>query len=115
MKIKITGPERIPTVTPGKIYDAKAGAPNDAGERVYFIHHAGEWLAIRDRECEVVPERPLYRWRVVPPPRVDGGEVEVVGATRYEAVIAAAKVWRVPWTSVARACTFEKLGEVTAE
>lgn len=56
LKIKITGPERIPTVTPGKIYDAKAGAPNDAGEQVYFIHHAGEWLAIRASECEIVHE-----------------------------------------------------------
>lgn len=112
MKIKITGLERIPTVTPGKIYDAKAGAQNDAGERVYFIHHAGEWLAIRADECEVLPERPLYRWRVTHPAR---GPAEVVGATRYEAVIAAAKAWGVPWTSVARACTFEKLGEVTAE
>lgn len=54
----------------------------------------------------------VYRWKVTHP----GHEpAEAVGATRYEAVIAAAKVWRVPWTSVARACTFEKLEEVAAE
>lgn len=56
--------------------------------------------------------RPVYRWRVSHP----GHEpAEVVGTTRYEAIIAAAKVWRVPWTSVARACTFEKLEEVATE
>lgn len=56
--------------------------------------------------------RPVYRWRVTHP---EHGSAEVVGANRYEAVIAAAKKWRVPWTSVARACQFENLGEVTAE
>lgn len=56
--------------------------------------------------------RPAYRWRVTHP----GHEpAEVVGATRYEAVITAAKRWRVPWTTIARACTFEKLGEVASE
>lgn len=52
---------------------------------------------------------PVYRWRVTHPTR---DAVEVVGPRKYEAVIAAAKVWRVPWTSIARACTFEKLEEV---
>ena len=27
-------------------------------------------------------------------------------------MIAAAKLWRTRWTPIARACTFEKLGEV---
>lgn len=58
--------------------------------------------------------RPVYRWRVVPPPHIEGGEVEVVGASRYEAVIAAAKIWRVPWSKIARACTFERIEEVAA-
>ena len=112
MKIRITGPERIPTVEPGKIYDAKPGLPNDAGERVYFIHLAGEWLGIRANECEVLTEDPVYRWHVTHP---DHDPAEVVGRKKYNAVIAAAKVWRVPWTSVARACTFENLGEVALE
>lgn len=112
MKIRITGPERIPTVAPGKIYDAKAGAPSATGERVYYIHHAGEWLGIRASECEVLPEEPLFRWRVTHP----GHEpAEVVGRKKYNAVIAAAKKWGVPWTTVARACAFEKLGEVAPE
>lgn len=54
--------------------------------------------------------RPVYRWRVVPPPGSDFGEVEVLGASRYEAMIAAAEIWRTPWTPIARRCTFEKLG-----
>lgn len=63
--------------------------------------------------------RPVYRWRVAPPlyypsngNDIGPRPVEVVGANRYEAIIAAAKIWRVPWTAVARASTFEKLGEV---
>lgn len=56
--------------------------------------------------------RPAYRWRVTHP---DHESAEVVGASPYEAVIATAKIWRVPWTTIARACTFEKLGEVASE
>ncbi len=56
--------------------------------------------------------RPVYRWRVSPPPRASFETVEVLGASRYEAMIAAAKLWRTPWTPIARACAFEKLGEV---
>lgn len=81
----------------------------------------------RERECVAEIERlraaaphifpyrargPVYRWKVT---HHDHRPAEVVGATRYEAVIAAAKAWRVPWTSVARACIFEKLGEVAEE
>lgn len=57
--------------------------------------------------------RPVYRWRVVPPHQYGIDAVEVIGASRYEAIIAAAKLWRTPWTPIARACTFEKLGEWT--
>lgn len=59
--------------------------------------------------------RRVYRWRVSPPPGSGLEAVEVLGASRYEAVIAAAKLWRTPWTQIARACNadaFEKLGEV---
>ena len=56
-------------------------------------------------------KRPLYRWRVRHP---DHATVEVVGANRYDAVVAAAKLWGVPWTPIARACTFERLKEVEA-
>ena len=56
--------------------------------------------------------RRVYRWRVSPPPGSGFEAVEVLGASRYEAVIAAAKLWRTPWTQIARACTFERLGEV---
>ena len=56
--------------------------------------------------------RRVYRWRVSPPPGSSFEEVEVLGASRYEAMIAAAKIWRTPWTPIARTCTFEKLVEV---
>lgn len=52
---------------------------------------------------------PVYRWRVTHPER---GAVEVIGPRKYEAVLAAAKLWGVPWTSVARGCYFERLEEV---
>ena len=55
--------------------------------------------------------RTLYRWRIVPPHKYGIDAVEVIGASRYEAVIAAAKLWRTPWTPIARTCTLEKLGE----
>lgn len=46
----------------------------------------------------------------------DAGEYELDKDSEeragYEAMIAAAKLWRTPWTPIARACTFEKLGEV---
>lgn len=76
---------------------------------------AAEIERLRAAAPPIFPYRargPVYRWKVTHP----GHEpAEVVGATRFEAVIAAAKAWRVPWTSVARACVFEKLGEVAAE
>lgn len=56
--------------------------------------------------------RRVYRWRVSPPPGSSFKTVEVRGASRYEAMIAADKLWKTPWTPIARACTFEKLGEV---
>ena len=56
--------------------------------------------------------RQVYRWRVSPSPGSSFEAVEIIGASRYEAMIAAAKLWKTPWTPIARACTLEKLGEV---
>lgn len=53
--------------------------------------------------------RLVYRWKVTHPIH---GSAEVVGPTRYEAVIAAAKTWGARWTQIARECTFERLEEV---
>ena len=64
---------------------------------------------------------PVYRWRVTDPPRPvasagpERGAVEVIGPRIYEAALAAAKLWGVPWTSVARGCYFERLEEVTGK
>ena len=57
--------------------------------------------------------RPVYRWRVAPLPHYGMDAVEVLGVSCYEAIIAAAKLWRSPWTPLARVCTFENLGEWT--
>ncbi len=57
--------------------------------------------------------RPVYRWRVSPPLGSSLEIVEVLGTSRYDAMIAAAKLWRTPWTPIARACTIETLGEAT--
>lgn len=71
-----------------------------------------ERIERRREEGRKTMTRTLYRWRIVPLPKYGIDAVEVIGASRYEAVIAAAKLWRTPWTQIARACTFERLGEV---
>ena len=43
------------------------------------------------------------------------GEITVKGVNRYEAVIAAAKAWRVPWSQIARECEYIVLDEGGAE
>ena len=48
----------------------------------------------------------LYHYRVKHP---EYGEADVTAEDRLQAVCAAAKEWGVPWTAVARACTFERL------
>ena len=49
----------------------------------------------------------LYRWRIRHP---ELGEAEVVGKDKLQALVAAARGWKVRWTAIARACEFEKLG-----
>ena len=43
------------------------------------------------------------------------GEITVKGVNRYEAVIAAAKAWHVPWSQIARECEYIVLTEGGAE
>ncbi len=52
-----------------------------------------------------------YWWRITPPPEVKGGPVIVSGPRKYEAIIAAAKIWGVPWSKIATAARYERLGE----
>lgn len=52
--------------------------------------------------------RPVYRWTVS---HQKHGTADVTGADKLGAVTAAAKIWRVPWTSIARECEFTR-GEV---
>lgn len=51
----------------------------------------------------------IFHWTVSHPKH---GAESVVGADKLAAVTAAAKKWRVPWTSIARECDFDKGGLV---
>ena len=53
----------------------------------------------------------LYHYRVKHP---EYGEADVTAEDRLQAACAVAKEWGVPWTAVARACTFERLGPAPA-
>lgn len=53
-----------------------------------------------------------YKWKVTHPER---GSVEVVAATRYEAVTKAAKEWGERWTQIARTLTVERLERAEVE
>ncbi len=54
-------------------------------------------------------KRPLHEWKITHPAHP---LTIVSAATRYDAIIAAAHLWGVPWTSVARESTYTDLGEV---
>ena len=53
--------------------------------------------------------RQVFEWRVT---GQDLKSVTVKASTRLQAVQEAARTWGVPWTSIARKVTVEKLGEV---
>lgn len=52
---------------------------------------------------------PIYHWIVKHPTH---GTAAVLGENKLAAVIAAARGWRVPWSSIARECEFTKGEEV---
>ncbi|WP_297232263.1 hypothetical protein [uncultured Flavonifractor sp.] len=49
----------------------------------------------------------LYIYRVKHP---ELGEIEVIARDRLHAACEAGKAWGTPWTGIARACTYEKIG-----
>lgn len=53
-------------------------------------------------------ERKLYLWRVSHPVH---GDIEVEASDRYFAVTAAAHEWGIRWSTIARDCKVEQLGE----
>lgn len=55
-------------------------------------------------------EKAQYLYRVEHP---EHGEVQVEAIDRLRAISGAARIWGVPWTSIARECACERLGEVT--
>lgn len=56
-------------------------------------------------------KKPIYRWTITHPKH---GTAKATGPDKLAAVTAAAKKWRVPWTSIARECDFDK-GELVEE
>lgn len=55
MKIRITKQTTIPMVNVGNIYDVQT-VTECRDEKVYFIHHTGNYLGIPDSMCEEVRE-----------------------------------------------------------
>lgn len=49
----------------------------------------------------------VFVYRVKHPER---GEIEVKARDRLHAACEAGKAWGVPWTGIARECTYEKIG-----
>ncbi len=55
-------------------------------------------------------EKARYLYRVEHP---EHGEVQVEAIDRLRAISGAARIWGVPWTSVARECTCERIGKAS--
>lgn len=49
----------------------------------------------------------LYQWTVEHP---EHGKTKVTAQDKLQALVEAAREWKVRWTAIARACEFEKLG-----
>lgn len=80
-----------------------------------ILHEQAPKKNLRESPPQIFPYRPRpanYRWNVTHPQH---GTTSVFGAVQYDAVIAAAKKWHVPWTTIARDCSFEKLERVAAD
>ena len=56
MKIRMTADTKIPLVVKGKVFDVEC-VSEAQGEKVYFIHHAGNYLGIRACDCVELEER----------------------------------------------------------
>ena len=56
MKIKITNPARKWPVECGRTYHARPALPREDGQKVYFVHVAGDWFGISEKECEEIRE-----------------------------------------------------------
>lgn len=57
MRIRITKPTTIPLVDPGKEFYTAGAADDGHGGKIYFIHHAGNYIGIPEDMCELIPER----------------------------------------------------------
>ncbi len=55
VRIRITRKTTIPLLDVGKVYDAQT-VTECGDEKIYFIHHAGNYLGIRARDCEEIKE-----------------------------------------------------------
>ena len=56
MKIRITRDTKIPMVDKGRVFSVHGTSTAGDGERVYFIHHSGNYLGIRAGDCEEIAD-----------------------------------------------------------
>lgn len=75
-------------------------------ESTYDLHACAR-ADRRRKERTMQKQTQNFRWRVT---HKAYGTVEVEGADRLRAIIAAAMTWKQRWTLIARACETEKLG-----
>lgn len=52
MKIRILGDLRIPSLSKGMVLDVQS-VVQCRGKTVFFVHHAGNYLGIREVDCEI--------------------------------------------------------------
>lgn len=52
MKIRISGNLGIPSLPKGMVLDVQS-VVRCRGKTVYFVHHAGNYLGIREMDCEI--------------------------------------------------------------
>lgn len=55
-RIKYTGPEIIPTLFSGRVYNVGGGSERADGSKVLFIHVAGNWIGVDADQCEEIAE-----------------------------------------------------------
>lgn len=54
MKIRITRDTKIPLVDKGRVFEVHGTSQTGDGEKVYFIHHGGNYLGISAGICEEI-------------------------------------------------------------
>ena len=62
MKIRITRDTKIPLVDKGRVFEVFGTSTAGDGEKVYFIHHGGNCLGIRESMCVEIGTEGVKPW-----------------------------------------------------